>query len=123
MTKNIKISKKGPKSEPPAEDTITAAEVKKMLDDNKDFKLLDIRSEPEFRMMHIEGAQFTTRELVDQIFSKWPKDTEIVLYDHKGPQGLMGVQALVEKGFTRIKAMAGGIDAWSEQIDPLIPRY
>lgn len=85
--------------------------------------LLDVRSELEHRMLHLDGAKLATRELVEEIFSKWDKATPIALYDHSGRDGLNAAKALVSRGFTDVKALAGGVDAWSQAVDPLIPRY
>lgn len=85
--------------------------------------LIDVRSETEFSMLRLEGARLATRELVEEIFAKWAKDTVIVVYDHRGPTGLDAAKALASQGFTAAKCLAGGIDAWSREVDPLIPRY
>ena len=85
--------------------------------------LLDVRSELEHRMLRLDGAKLATRELVEEIFSKWDKATPIALYDHSGKDGLNAAKALANRGFTDAKALAGGIDAWSQAVDPLIPRY
>ena len=91
----------------------------------KDKKLvvLDVRSELEHRMLRIEGAKLATRDLVEEIFAKWEKATPVVVYDHKGRDGMNAAKALVARGFTDAKALAGGIDAWSLAVDPLLPRY
>ncbi|MBI5242151.1 MAG: hypothetical protein HY922_00540 [Elusimicrobia bacterium] len=87
-------------------------------------ELLDVRSEPEHRLLHIEGSRLATRKLVDELFSSWPKDTPIVLYDHFGPRGLDAVRVLsMAHGFSAVRALRGGIDAWSKEVDPLVPRY
>jgi rhodanese-related sulfurtransferase len=85
--------------------------------------LVDVRSELEHRMLRIEGAKLATRDLVEEIFSKWDKATPLVVYDHKGRDGMNAAKALVARGFTDAKALAGGIDAWSQAVDPLLPRY
>ena len=102
---------------------VPAVDVKKLLDDKVDFKLIDIRTEPEHKMAKIEGSTLANRDLIEVIFNEWDKDTHIVLYDHTGGQALMAAQSLESKGFTNAKALVGGIDSWSETVDPLIPRY
>ncbi|HAH06795.1 MAG TPA: hypothetical protein DCM05_09770 [Elusimicrobia bacterium] len=86
-------------------------------------ELLDVRSEPEYRLLHIEGARAATRKLVDEMFSSWPKDTPIVLCDHFGPRAEDAARVLAMRGFTDVKALEGGLDAWSQAVDPLVPRY
>ena len=114
----------------PAEDVeeegkllISPAELRDRMKADPKLVLVDVRSELEHRMLHLEGARLATRELVEEIFTKWEKSTPIALYDHKGRDGMNAAKALIKRGFTDIKALAGGIDAWSQAIDPLIPRY
>ena len=86
-------------------------------------QLLDVRSDPEYQVLHIEGSRLATRKLLDELFSSWPKDTPIVLYDHFGNRGLDAAHVLTLRGFTAVRALRGGIDAWSQEVDPLVPRY
>jgi len=51
------------------------------------------------------------------------RDREIVVYCHTGRRSLWVARYLREHGFTKAKSMAGGIDLWSRDIDPTIPRY
>ena len=124
MTKKIKIPIKAAKNvEFEDKFQTSAVEVKKLLDEKTNFKFIDIRTEPEHKIAHIEGSTLANRDLIEVIFNEWAKDTHIVLYDHTGGQALMAAQSLESKGFTNAKALAGGIDSWSETVDPLIPRY
>ena len=50
-------------------------------------------------------------------------DAHIVAYCHLGMRSLSVAHWLREQGFERAQSLAGGIDAWSSQIDPAIPRY
>lgn len=86
-------------------------------------ELLDVRPAPEYRLLHIEGARPATRKLVDEMFESWPKDTPIVLCDHFGPRALDAARVLAMRGFTDVRTLEGGLDAWSQKIDPLLPRY
>lgn len=102
---------------------ITAEDLLKRIQTEKALVLIDVRSEPEFRMMRLEGAKLATRELVEEIFGSWAKDTPIVVYDHVGKEAVNAAKALASRDFTDARALAGGIDAWSQAIDPLMPRY
>ncbi len=86
-------------------------------------KLIDVRTPQERRLAFIEGDLVATREVAGEITEQWPKDTPIVLYCHKGEESLQAATNLSAQGFTNVKSLKGGIDAWSEQIDPLLPRY
>ena len=102
---------------------VSPADLAKRLKADTKLVLIDVRSELEHRMLRIEGAKLATRELVEEIFSKWDKATPIAVYDHKGRDGMNAAKALVARGFTDAKALAGGIDAWSQAVDPLLTRY
>ena len=102
---------------------ISAVDLAKRLKDDPKLILIDVRSELEHRMLHIEGSRLATRELVEEIFSKWEKNLPLVVYDHTGRDGMNAAKALANRGFTDVKALAGGVDSWSQAIDPLVPRY
>jgi adenylyltransferase/sulfurtransferase len=52
-----------------------------------------------------------------------PKESLIVVYCHHGMRSLTGAGILHKAGFTNVASLAGGIDAWSCEVDPDIPRY
>lgn len=86
--------------------------------------LLDIRTREEFETVHIAGAHHFTQDLMNTILMQWPRDSGlIVLIDHRGARSLDAAAYFAGHGFTNVKALLGGIDAWCEQIDPALPRY
>lgn len=86
-------------------------------------RLIDVRSEPEHGMVHLEGDLLAGEGLVQEILEQWPKDSPIVLYCHKGDKSPKAAGYLIGQGFTNVRFLRGGVDAWSEEIDPLLPRY
>ena len=86
-------------------------------------RLLDVRTEAEWQRARIEGATLVTRRLVDEMVGSWDKGTPIVFYCHTGVRSLHAVHFFRSRGFTDVKSMAGGIQAWSLEIDPNVPRY
>ena len=101
---------------------ISPQEVHEALESNA-IRLIDVRGEDEWNAARIEGATLASRELVDEMMASWDKDTPIVFYCHSGVRSLNAVHFFAQKGFTDVKSMAGGIDAWSLTIDPNVPRY
>ena len=97
-------------------------ELAKLLQD-RGVRLLDLRSPAEHQMVHLDGDLLATQELSQEIFEQWPKETPIVLYDHFGTDSVEAVQSLAQRGFTNVRCLRGGIDAWSSEVDPLVPRY
>jgi rhodanese-related sulfurtransferase len=87
------------------------------------FKLLDVRSPEEWQLAHLAEAQLVTQELAVEILQQWPKDTPIVILCHSGIRSLDAAAYLSSHGFTNVRSMTGGIEAWSAEIDPSVPRY
>ena len=89
-----------------------------------EIKLLDIRTREEFEAVHIDGSVHFTQPLMNEILMKWPREAgALVLIDHEGRRSLDATAYFYGQGFTNARALAGGIDAWSERIDPDLPRY
>lgn len=86
-------------------------------------RLIDVRGEDEWNTARIEGATLASKELVDEMTASWDKDAAIVFYCHSGVRSLHAAHFFAQKGFTNVKSMAGGIEAWSTSIDPNVPRY
>ena len=101
---------------------ITPAELRARLDAG-DVKLVDLRTREEFEAVKIPGAQLFTQELQQEISGTWKKDTPIVLYDHTGGKSLDATAFIIGHGFTDVHALAGGIDAYSQEVDSSLPRY
>jgi rhodanese-related sulfurtransferase len=86
-------------------------------------KLVDIRTREEFDAVHIEGAVFFTQELMQGILGSWSRDALLVIVDHRGTRSLDAAAYFAGHGFTNVMALRGGIDAWSCEADPSLPRY
>ena len=99
--------------------------VKQLRDAGEDFLLLDCREPDEFQLARIEGAtlipmnQIPARlnELADR------RDKRMIVHCHHGGRSMRVTEWLREQGFGQVQNMAGGIDAWSQQIDGKVPRY
>lgn len=88
-----------------------------------DTRLLDIRTREEFDAVQIPQAQHFTQELLQTIMSTWPKDGLVILIDHQGARCMDAAAYFAGHGFTNVRGLRGGIDAWSLEIDPSLPRY
>ena len=86
-------------------------------------RLLDVREPEELAIVKLDGAVALTQELVQEMMADWPKDTPIVTYCHHGIRSLEAASYLIGHGFTNVRSLVGGIDAWTEQIDPSLARY
>jgi len=85
--------------------------------------LLDLRESWEWDIAHIEGSQLITRENSESILSNLKKDEELILIDWKQDRSPSFVKWLLQQGFSYPKCLEGGIDAWSDKIDPSLARY
>ena len=101
---------------------ISAKEAAKTLQENKTAKLLDVRDEEEYRLAHIDGAMLVNQENFQQIM-EWPKDTPILIHCHHGMRSMDAASYMIGHGFTNVRSITGGIEAWSKDVDPSIPRY
>ena len=105
---------------------IDPAELKSLLTDSGDKDaptLLDIRTREEYEAVHLPGAMLFSNELTTEIFGTWDKERIIVVYDHTGNRCLDAAAYFIGHGFTGVKALRGGIDAYSQEADDSIPRY
>jgi rhodanese-related sulfurtransferase len=85
-------------------------------------RLIDTRTREEHQAVAIPGSEFLTQELQQQLFAGDPS-TPILLYDHQGRHVLDQVAWFRGHGLRQTHGLRGGIDAWSREIDPSLPRY
>lgn len=98
-------------------------EVAEALKRREPIRLLDCRQPAEWEAARIDGAELVTQELVQEMKTSWPKDTPVIFYCHTGLRSLDAAAYFIGHGFTNVRSMAGGIEAWSQEIDPAVPRY
>ena len=97
-------------------------ELKKKLDNGEDIFLLDVREGWEFSLAVIEGSEsFPIGEVVDRQ-QEFAFEENIVVICHYGERSQLAAQELAECGFN-VYNLIGGIDAWSQVVDPIVPRY
>ncbi len=101
---------------------ISPQEVKELLEAKK-IEILDIRTREEYEAVHVEGAQFLDQTLLQATLANKPKGDLLVILDHNGSRSLDAAAYFAGHGFTNVKCLRGGIDAWSVEVDPSLPRY
>lgn len=88
------------------------------------FLLLDVREPWEVETASIAGSiNIPMGDVPSRAHQELDPDAHIVVYCHHGMRSLSVVHWLREQGFERAQSLAGGIDAWSAQIDPSVPQY
>jgi rhodanese-related sulfurtransferase len=99
--------------------------VKGMLDEGRPFLFLDCREKDEYETARIAGTTLLPMsELGERVAElESHRDSEIVVHCHHGGRSLRVTNWLRQQGFAKVSNMAGGIDQWSQTIDPSVPRY
>lgn len=103
--------------------TITVQELKSRLDKGDKIALLDVREEWEYNLAKIDGSILIPLGTLPQSLCKLDPGTEIVALCHHGMRSADAVNFLYQQGYKNVKNLVGGIDAWSLQVDPGVPRY
>jgi len=85
--------------------------------------LLDVREPYERALAVILPSVHIPMGEIPERTDEIPKDREIVVYCHSGSRSMMVAGFLEARGFPSVANLAGGIDAWSVEVDPSVPRY
>jgi len=97
--------------------------VNEMTAAGEDLVLVDVREDWEWEKSHIEGAiHIPLGELPRRLDELEPEQTTI-LYCHTGERSVDACLILWDAGFRKVRNLMGGIDLWSEVIDPEVPKY
>ena len=90
-----------------------------------DLLLLDVRDPDEFERAHIEGATLIPLSELEARSGEIEafKDRPVVVQCHHGPRSRRASEVLIDRGFTQVQYLDGGIEAWSVTVDPDVPRY
>ena len=102
---------------------INVQELKERRDKKQPHFLLDVREPDEHAIAKIEGSTLIPLGQLGARLSELPKDRELIVHCHHGGRSAQAVRGLIKHGFTNAKNLDGGIDAWSCEIDPSVPRY
>lgn len=86
-------------------------------------KVLDVREPDEYQIAHVQGVSLLPLSQLAQRYSELDPEQHYYLHCKVGARSMKALQFLRERGFRHLKSVRGGIDAWSDQIDPTVPRY
>ena len=102
---------------------IGARELQRERDRKPDLVLVDVREPLEADIARIEGARLIPlRELPGRL-AELPTHAEIVTHCHHGQRSMQAREILKGAGFSNVRSLAGGIDAWAREVDPDVARY
>jgi rhodanese-related sulfurtransferase len=104
---------------------IDIAGVSSLQASQEEFLFLDCREQTEYDTAHIPGTTLIPMsELQDRVAELHAaRNQRVVVHCHHGGRSLRVARWLRSQGFDQAQSLAGGIDAWSQQVDPGIPRY
>lgn len=103
--------------------SITPTELKKLMEKNEQLQLIDVREPVEWEICRIPGATLIPLGQLTSHLHEIDQTKKVIVYCHSGQRSALAVKLLRELGLTNTYNLAGGIDAYAEQVDPSIPRY
>ena len=104
------------------EGDIDPVEVKARIDRGDKFMLIDVREPHEYQICSIPTAKLIPLGTLPQRLDELDRDIEIVAHCKSGMRSAKAVDLLNKSGF-RARNMKGGILAWSDKVDPSVPKY
>jgi molybdopterin/thiamine biosynthesis adenylyltransferase/rhodanese-related sulfurtransferase len=105
-------------------DEVGVQEMKKALDDpNLGIKVVDVREPDEYQIAHIIGVPLMPLSVLDKRFTELDPNQQLYIHCKSGVRSMKALKFLREQGFKYVKSVRGGISAWSEEVDPSVPRY
>ncbi|MEY3394079.1 MAG: hypothetical protein RL346_315 [Verrucomicrobiota bacterium] len=103
-------------------DSAMLIEPKEVAARQSEVRFVDVRTREEFEAVKIREAEFFTQDLQEKLFREKPAGL-VVLYDHRGTYVLDQVAWFRGHGMPNTFGLKGGIDAWSQEVDPMVMRY
>ena len=101
---------------------ITVQELKKRLDNGENLSVLDVREPHEYEVANIGARLIPLNELPERL-AELDRDVPLAVHCKTGGRSARAVKLLQETGFQNAFNVGGGITAWSEEIDPSVPKY
>ncbi len=104
---------------------ISVQELKEKIDKGEDFILLDVREPHEYKFSRVKEkeAMLVPMMMLPKAIKELPKDKDIYVICRSGSRSLQATMWMKEQGFEKVKNVEGGILAWSDYIDPTVPKY
>ena len=105
-------------------DEVSVQEMKKALGDpNLGIKVIDVREPDEYQIAHVIGVPLIPLSVLDKRFTELDPNQQLYIHCKSGIRSMKALKFLHEQGFKYVKSVKGGISAWSEEVDPSVPKY
>jgi rhodanese-related sulfurtransferase len=103
---------------------ITATELKRRLDAGEDIQIIDVREQKEYDVARLENSKLIPLGEVVGRMGEIDPARETVVHCKGGVRSAKAIEALKGAGFAgRLVNLRGGISAWSDEVDPSVPKY
>lgn len=112
-----------PRQEQPLAGDLDPVDVKRMMDRNQPFTLIDVREPHEWQIARIPGARLIPLGELPRRLHELNSADVIVAHCRSGMRSARAVDFLKQAGFVKAHNMRGGILAWADTVDPSLPKY
>ena len=103
---------------------VTARELRAEMDTGRDIQLIDVRQPDEHAFAHIDGAKLIPLGEIVSRMNEIDPERDTVIHCKMGGRSARAIEALERAGFKgTLRNLAGGITAWSNEVDPKVPKY
>ncbi|NIM48992.1 MAG: molybdopterin-synthase adenylyltransferase MoeB [Gemmatimonadales bacterium] len=102
---------------------ISAKQLAQEIRENPDILVIDVREPHEWEICRLERATLIPLSELPDRLNQLDGHKEIVTHCHHGVRSMFALQLLNAAGFAKVRSLRGGIDAWSSEVDPSVPRY
>lgn len=103
--------------------SISVRELKQKMDAREPLTLVDVREPWEYDVAQISGSLLLPLGELEERLTELPRDGIVVMQCHSGMRSEEGARLLQKAGFANVYNLEGGIEAWSRDVDPTVPRY
>jgi adenylyltransferase/sulfurtransferase len=105
-------------------DEVTVQEMKQALENPAlNIKVVDVREQDEYEFVNVKGTTLLPLSQLQERFTELDPNQQFYLHCKAGVRSLKALTFLRQRGFKYLKSVKGGINAWSDEIDPNMPRY
>ena len=102
---------------------VSPSEASKMLAEDSEAVLIDVREQWEYDIAHIKNSVLIPLHRLKDGMQNLPKEGTKIVMCHHGSRSLLAAAFLVQQGYSPVVNLQGGIDAWSRTVDKNVPRY
>ena len=104
-------------------ETISPVQLDEQIKSGESFRLIDVREPVEYEIARIAGAELLPLSRFNEWAHALNPEEKIVFMCHHGIRSAQVCAVLAREGFDKLYNLAGGIDRWSQEVDPSVPQY